>query len=65
MTDGFSSSAQGGAIIGTVAGGAFGEYAPIILKPVLGSAAGYIGDIGGEFSFEYSNQVTKETIKEK
>lgn len=65
MTDGFSSSAQGGAIIGTVAGGAFGEYAPIILKPVLGSAAGYIGDIGGEFSFEYSNQVTKETMKEK
>lgn len=65
MTDGFSSSAQGGAIIGTIAGGAFGEFAPVILKPMLGPASGYIGDIGGAFSFEYTNDVTKETMKGK
>ncbi|MFY9996024.1 MAG: adhesin [Leclercia sp.] len=65
MTDGPSFTGQGGAIAGSLAGGYFGKYAPDILAPYAGNASGFIGDIGGSFTFEYFNKKIKDSMEKE
>ncbi|MEN4909633.1 hypothetical protein [Rahnella bonaserana] len=65
MTDGPSLSGQGGAIAGSVFGGGFGKYAPDLLAPYAGNASGFIGDIGGAFTFEYFNKKMKDSMEKE
>ena len=65
MTDGPSLSAQSGAIAGSVFGGGFGKYAPDLLAPYAGNASGFIGDIGGAFTFEYFNKKMKDSMEKE
>jgi len=65
MTDGPSLSGQGGAIAGSVFGGGFGKYAPDLIAPYAGNASGFIGDIGGAFTFEYFNKKMKDSMEKE
>ena len=65
MTDGTNLSAQGGAVAGSLAGGAFGKYAPSLLAPYAGGASGVLGDLGAALTFESVNDRMKNIINEK
>jgi filamentous hemagglutinin len=62
-TDGPNAGAVGGAAIGSLAGGAFGKYAPVGIDNIFGNnLPGFVYDAGGAFTFEYINSVTKEMM---
>ncbi|MFD3227136.1 VENN motif pre-toxin domain-containing protein, partial [Rahnella aceris] len=63
MTDGPSLSGQGGAIAGSVFGGGFGKYAPVLVGKFGNELPGFAYDISGSYIFEYGNDATKTLIK--
>ena len=55
FSDGANIKSQAGTALGAYVGGYVGEYFPVILRPVLGSSATAVGDIGGGFVSELIN----------
>jgi filamentous hemagglutinin len=56
-------SGQGGAIAGSVFGGGFGKYAPVLVGKFGNELPGFAYDISGSYIFEYGNDATKTLIK--
>ena len=63
MTDGPDLSAQGGAIAGSLAGGYFGKYTPVLVGKFGTELPSFAYDISGSYIFEYGNDATKTLIK--
>ncbi len=63
MTDGPDLSAQGGAIAGSLAGGSFGKYAPVLVGKFGKELPNFAYDISGSYVFEYGNDATKILMK--
>ncbi|AJB72427.1 adhesin [Enterobacter hormaechei] len=52
FTDGPDGAALTSAGAGAFIGGGFGKYAPVILVPVFGNSAAFVGDVGSAFMSE-------------
>ncbi|TPG55388.1 hemagglutinin repeat-containing protein [Ewingella americana] len=63
MTDGPDLSAQGGAIAGSLAGGYFGKYAPVLVGKFGTELPSFAYDISGSYISEYGSDATKTLIK--
>jgi filamentous hemagglutinin len=63
MIDGPHLSSQAGSISGSLAGGYYGKYAPVLVGKFEKELPGFVYEISSSYISEYGNDATKDLIK--